>query len=142
MCPNCVHTKLSCSAKIVTYYANIKSIPSVQKCFSWRLEGSKYNKFSNMVKVLIADSGWGQNKTDSFAIALQPLYCISISFSAQNKQLLNCMKSSFANLQFIDQLKKLNVTSLWTSQWNNSNIDTNKLRQSWKNMNTNWTHLL
>ena len=39
-----------------------------------------------MVKVLIAYFGWGQNKTDSFAIALQPLYRISHSFSAQNKQ--------------------------------------------------------
>ena len=65
-----------------------------------------------MVKVLIAYFGWGQNKTDSFAIALQPLYRISHSFSAQNKQHLNCMKSSFAKLQFINQMKKLNVTSL------------------------------
>ena len=65
-----------------------------------------------MVKVLIAYFGWGQNKTDSFAIALQPLYRISHSFSAQNKQHFNCMKSSFATLQFIDQLKKLNVIRL------------------------------
>ena len=74
-------------------------------------KGTNLTKFQKMVKVLIADFGLGQNKTDSFAIALQPLYRIFISFSAQNKQHLNCMKSSFATLQFINQLKKLNVTS-------------------------------
>ena len=92
------------SRKRVTYCVNIKKTLG-----GWK--GTNLTKFQKMVKVLIADFGLGQNKTDSFAIALQPLYRIFISFSAQNKQHLNCMKSSFATLQFINQLKKLNVTS-------------------------------